>query len=281
MWGKRLFSSFLLWGTLLLILFVPDSTGPWSCLMICFFALPTVWEIGRISSQRKAVMPVLMVGSVLLIVGTYAVLKDGQNPDLAHWIEKASALFVLIGSAVVIMCRGELSGGLEDLGVTMLAFLLGAWTVNHLNLLNFFFSGGPLGRQVILWIIIVTKFMDAGAFAVGSLIGRHKIVPRISPKKTWEGTIGGVVASTLTGALMYLAFRPSMQGAGIGWGHVLAVAPILGMVGFWGDLAGSLVKRSAGVKDSGQIFPGIGGMLDLMDSLLFTLPLSYLLLKLL
>jgi phosphatidate cytidylyltransferase len=278
MWGKRLFSSFLLWGTLLLILFVPDSTGPWSCLVIGFFALPTVWEIARISPARQAAVKVLIASIVLLIVGTYVSLKYWHSPELARFMEKAAAMTVLIGSAIAIMTRGKLEGGLEDWGVTLLAFVYGGWTVNHINWLNFHFDGGPLGRQVILWVIIVTKFMDAGAFAVGSMIGKHKIVPSISPKKTWEGTAGGVVAATLTGVLMYLFFRGSMQTAGIGWAHILIAAPLLAIAGFWGDLAGSLLKRSAGVKDSGQIFPGIGGMLDLMDSLLFTLPLSYLLL---
>jgi len=136
---------------------------------------------------------------------------------------------------------------------------------------------GIEGRQYVLFFILVTKFSDLGAYVTGSLIGRHKMIPRISPGKTWEGFGGAVVFST--GASLLYASAAGTHLAGMTLVHAAALGIILSVGAVIGDLIESLFKREAGVKDSGRLFPGIGGVLDLLDSLLFNAPLMYLYLR--
>jgi phosphatidate cytidylyltransferase len=111
----------------------------------------------------------------------------------------------------------------------------------------------------------------------GSLIGRHKMIPRISPGKTWEGFAGAIVWSTTASLVFAHLFRDKLTG--MNWVHAAVLGVILSVAAVVGDLIESLFKREAGVKDSGNFFPGIGGILDLLDSLLFNAPLMYLYLR--
>jgi len=116
-----------------------------------------------------------------------------------------------------------------------------------------------------------------GAYAVGSLIGRHKMIPRISPGKTWEGFGGAIVVSTGASVLFVHLWGNKM--AGMTLTHAIILGIVLSSTAVVGDLIESLFKRQAGVKDSGHFFPGIGGILDLLDSLLFNAPIMYLYLR--
>jgi phosphatidate cytidylyltransferase len=136
------------------------------------------------------------------------------------------------------------------------------------------------GRLLIaLWVIVVAKFCDMGALLSGLAFGRHKMSPLISPKKTWEGAIGGVLFSMATGALIaHLArahFPPHMTPLVA----ALCAAPIA-VLGIVADLVESVIKRRADRKDSGATIPGIGGMFDLSDSLLLAAPVGYFLFRL-
>jgi phosphatidate cytidylyltransferase len=129
----------------------------------------------------------------------------------------------------------------------------------------------------VLYFILVTKFSDTGAYCVGSLIGRHKMIPRISPGKTWEGFVGAIVVSTA--ASLVFAHFAGAHLPGMTPSHAIVLGVILSSTAVVGDLIESLFKREAGVKDSGSFFPGIGGILDLLDSLLFNAPIMYLYLR--
>jgi len=150
-----------------------------------------------------------------------------------------------------------------------------------------FFSGNsPInfasayGRYFVMSLVVVTKFTDIGAYLIGSTLGRHKMIPRISPKKTWEGTAGGIIFA-MASSVLALHFMPTTLGAyGLTMPHAVILGLLLGAAAVVGDLAESLIKREAGVKDSGTILPGHGGALDLVDSLLFTAPLLYVYLRL-
>ncbi len=132
------------------------------------------------------------------------------------------------------------------------------------------------GAWLVLYLVLVTKLGDAGAYTIGNLIGRHILVPRISPRKTTEG----FVAATLVSIIVAVLAQPLL-----GTQQIFGQAPtpvlcaimglILGIVGQLGDLAESLLKRDCQVKDSGTLLPGLGGVLDVVDSLLFTAPLFY------
>ena len=131
---------------------------------------------------------------------------------------------------------------------------------------------------VLLWIILVTKSADIGAFATGKLIGRHKLILWLSPGKTWEGLIGGVVLAAAVGAAGLAALKswgltpqetlpPAWTGA--------AAGVLFGLTGVLGDLIASLFKRDAGLKDASHVLPGFGGVLDVLDSALLVAPVAY------
>lgn len=131
----------------------------------------------------------------------------------------------------------------------------------------------PSGCLYVFYMIVVAKFSDMGAYLVGSLIGRHKVVPHISPAKTWEG-FGGAIAFSLIASLGLRALMPHQLGI-LNWIDAVVLGIGLSIAAVIGDLAESILKRCTNVKDSGKAFPGIGGILDLVDSLLFAAPLLY------
>jgi phosphatidate cytidylyltransferase len=149
------------------------------------------------------------------------------------------------------------------------------WLLNFIQKINFF--PGVEGHFYLVYFVLVTKFSDSGAYVVGSLIGRHKMIPRVSPGKTWEGFGGAIVGSVLASVVFFYFYKNRMHG--MNWTHAFVLGGILGVAAVVGDLIESIFKREAGVKDSGQFFPGIGGILDLLDSLLFNAPIMYLYLR--
>jgi phosphatidate cytidylyltransferase len=134
------------------------------------------------------------------------------------------------------------------------------------------------GQFYVLYLVVLTKFGDMGAYLTGLMFGKHPLVPHISPKKTWEGFFGAL-AFSLVGSHLMLALMPGKL-ALLTPMHATVLGLILGFAAVIGDLAESVLKRSCGVKDSGKMLPGIGGVLDLIDSLLFTAPLLFIYLRL-
>lgn len=122
----------------------------------------------------------------------------------------------------------------------------------------------------ILSVFILIWLSDTGAFCVGSLIGRHKLFERISPKKSWEGFFGGLLFCLVAAGVFSFCFPEDFRGMNI-W-QMLGLGAVVCVFGTWGDLVESLVKRTLGVKDSGNILPGHGGILDRIDSLLLVIP---------
>jgi phosphatidate cytidylyltransferase len=140
-------------------------------------------------------------------------------------------------------------------------------------------EGFTTGQYLVLFVVAVTKFTDVGAFLCGSLFGRTPFFPNISPKKTSEGIAGSLVVGLLVGVGIFHFFGRHLPL--FSFFLVCALSLLIGIFGIAGDLAESLLKRSLHTKDSGHVLPGIGGGMDLIDSLLFTLPLFYFLLQIL
>jgi phosphatidate cytidylyltransferase len=137
-------------------------------------------------------------------------------------------------------------------------------------------TGGWPGLYPLLATIATVKLSDIGQYVVGRTMGKHKLAPLISPGKTWEGAIGGILLATLIAAVVMATLNQGVSGLRLAylpvvWGFTLTVA----VAGLLGDLAESLLKRDAGVKDSSDWMPGFGGVLDLLDSILFAAPVAY------
>ena len=132
------------------------------------------------------------------------------------------------------------------------------------------------GRMLLVYGVLVIKFTDIGAYFTGRAIGKHKLIPKISPAKTWEGVIGGVVVCTLVSLLFMWLMNFQISGLHFVWWDAILLPLILGPAGVLGDLVESMLKRSASIKDSGSWVRGMGGILDVLDSLLFAVPALYL-----
>ena len=167
-------------------------------------------------------------------------------------------------------------------GHTMLGVLYVSWLLGFLLKIYFFAAPDDAGFDAgycLLFFILATKCSDIGAYSLGSLIGRHKMIPSVSPGKTWEGFVGAILLSTAAAMVMAHYWGAARLG-GMTLGHAAALGPLLAVGAVIGDLVESVFKRDSGVKDSGSFFPGIGGILDLLDSLLFNAPLMFLYLRL-
>jgi phosphatidate cytidylyltransferase len=154
----------------------------------------------------------------------------------------------------------------EPAANTLLAILYIGWLLGYGILLH----TSPFGDALVVFLVGVTWIGETSAYLVGSAIGRHKLAPVISPKKTLEGAGAQVVASVISAALLGAWLLPQC-----GMATVIASGALLGVVGQVGDLAESIIKRSVGTKDTGGLIPGHGGVLDRIDSLLFNLPAFY------
>ena len=215
----------------------------------------------------------------------YAPLLKGQPtlPDL-----DALAVFVALAGAFVLSLRHHIRGieSLLAVAANVLGFIYIAILFNFAARVSFVAPGAPAirgtvddsGAYLLLWLLAVTKFTDMGAYITGSMIGRHKMIPHVSPGKTWEGFGGALFFSQLAGCGLYALFPSHLAVLG-NYGHVITLGFILAILAVVGDLAESIVKRALDAKDSGRMLPGIGGSLDLIDSVCFTAPALYFYLK--
>ncbi len=132
------------------------------------------------------------------------------------------------------------------------------------------------GVWTMVGLIFLVKACDSGAYFTGVAIGKHKLIPWISPGKTWEGLVGGLITSGAFGALgVWLGRVSGWEGPALSYSDGVALGLLLGLIGQAGDLSASVLKRDAGIKDAGRILPGFGGVLDMLDSLLLAAPLGY------
>jgi phosphatidate cytidylyltransferase len=192
------------------------------------------------------------------------------------WFDLA-ALTVAVQGAFLLCYRHELEGEatLQRIFSTVFGVVYTVIFFGFIVRLMYFRADGTgiTGVFLMLYLVMVTKFSDMGAYLLGSLIGKHKMIPHISPAKSWEGLVGAVLASTIASVVL-LATIPQHL-APLTWMHGFILVPILVFVAVTGDLAESVIKRCLEIKDTGHKLPGIGGILDLTDSLLFTAPIFY------
>jgi phosphatidate cytidylyltransferase len=222
-----------------------------------------------------------LCGGVLLILFTFICIS-GQfgrpvTPSRMNDRETMFIILFVLGLCVRQFMSRRVATGIIAISTTLFGLMYVPWLLNFIQKINFFGQAGVEGEYYVLYFVLVTKFSDCGAYAVGSLIGQHKMIPRISPGKTWEGFGGAIVVSTAASVLF--ARLAGSHLAGMTLTHSIILGVILSIAAVVGDLIESLFKREAGLKDSGHLFPGIGGILDLLDSLLFNAPIMYLYLR--
>lgn len=282
---RRLCSFVVLWSLLLTALFFSNRLVA-DCiflLVVVLLAALGLAEFYGLAAKRGLVCfeGWGILGGVLLMVGTFLNLTGhlgtSGSPARVNDFETSFLILFVLGLCLRQFVSRSNTMGMVAIATTLFGLMYVPWLLNFLQKITFFFFPGAAGRYYLLYFIVITKFSDTGAYAVGSLIGRHKLIPRISPGKTWEGVAGAIAVSVL--ASLLLAHFLGQKMPGMNTRHAILLGVALGICAVVGDLIESLFKREAGAKDSGRFFPGIGGILDLLDSLLFNAPIMYLYLR--
>jgi phosphatidate cytidylyltransferase len=280
---RRLLSTIVLWTIILAALFSSNKlvSNYVFLVIIIFLAVVGLIEFYGLVEKRDLVCfkGWGIFGGLLLVVGTFLNLtgKVGTSgsPARVNDFETGFLILFVLGLCLRQFFSRSNTAGILAISTTLFGLMYVPWLLNFLQKINFF--PGVDGRYYLIYFVVITKFSDTGAYSVGSLIGRHKMIPRISPGKTWEGFGGALLVSTLA-SLTFVHFLGDKM-PGMNWKHAVVLGLVLSTSAVVGDLIESLFKREAGVKDSGKFFPGIGGILDLLDSLLFNAPIMYLYLR--
>ena len=255
-----------------------------ACIVVCFlnptamsalFALVTgltVWEFTGLVNNRPAVSVNRFISTVAAVYWFLAMVAfcSGLTPPTVFIPYLVTLVYLLIAE---LYTKAE--DPVNDWAYTMMAQLYIAVPFSLLSVLAFRSTPAgvmytylmPLSVFVFLWI------NDSGAYCCGSLLGRHKLFPRISPGKSWEGSIGGFVFVAAAAALIwYLTDLYGVNDLQLNLWQWIGLGLVVAVFGTWGDLVESLFKRTLGIKDSGNILPGHGGMLDRFDSSLMAIP---------
>ncbi|MEZ6195802.1 MAG: phosphatidate cytidylyltransferase [Planctomycetota bacterium] len=268
--------------------------------------------VGIVLADRAMSYPLL--GTVVLLLITLvgqrelvAILRGGPRPiglplslvtiglfAVQAWLHRGGpeggappgTLFpVLAFSALAVFETFRLQSGREpdleahaaDLGAGAAGLLYVAMPMGLLQVLALDAAGH--GTQLVATYVLISKCGDIGGYLAGSMIGRHRVMPRVSPKKSWEGSIAGLLLTVLAGWLFWRSHPDFFPG--LGPGGIVIFCVVVNVATQLGDFAESMVKRSRGVKDSGRLLPTFGGALDIIDSLVFALPAAALVLWLL
>ena len=258
---KRLASALVLLPVFMVI--VVNAPGWMFNVLVVIASAAALWELGRMFEQ--AGRPVYKWLGV--VAGTALTAAFGASRLLEPLVLPALVLTLAVGAVFAVAVWQGKAPATEPAANTLLAVLYVGWLLGYGILLH---HTSPLGDQLVLFLVGVTWVGETAAYLVGSTIGRYRLAPVISPRKTVEGAIAQVVAAVLTAAALGAWLLPACGG-----GATLLAGGLLGVVGQVGDLAESVVKRSVGTKDTSSLIPGHGGMLDRIDSLLFNLPAFY------
>jgi phosphatidate cytidylyltransferase len=280
---RRFISTLVLWTVVISALFSgnPRISNYFFLITMVFLAVTGLAEFyGLLAKRELACFPGWgILGGVLLMVGTFlnlnGIVGNSTSPARVNDFETSFLILFVLGLCLRQFFSRGAAPGLLVISTTLFGLMYVPWLLNFIQKINFF--PGVDGHYYLLYFVLITKFSDTGAYAVGSLIGKHKMIPRISPGKTWEGFGGAIVVATLISLAFVHFFGSKMPGMNAL--HAIVLGVILSVAAVVGDLIESIFKREAGVKDSGKFFPGIGGILDLLDSLLFNAPLMYLYLR--
>ncbi|HEY5036832.1 MAG TPA: CDP-archaeol synthase [Chthoniobacterales bacterium] len=278
----RFASTIALWSVALLIIFSGYELGFFA--LISIVGLIALWEFyGMLDHKGLPNFKITgMICGATMLVGSFYYFSH-YGPARSYDFEMAVLLFFLL----TVFGRQMFDGLRDDaplrtMAYTLFGLLYVLWLYNFITKIVYVTprlpNGAVTGQFYVFYCIAITKFSDMGAYLTGSLIGKHPLVPHISPKKTWEGFVGALAFSLLASVGLFELMPGHLSVLTLT--HAIVLGLLLGFAAVIGDLAESIVKRSTGVKDSGNMLPGIGGALDLIDSLLFTAPLLFFYLRL-
>ncbi len=254
---KRVVSALILGGAVVAtVLWAPAVVGT---SLTAVFSVIAVGEFARLARTKGLELPVTFI-SVCAVIMLMAAWLGGMA-----WL-----FFTLAGSVVVLVffrvVAGEVSGSLAALSLGVFALIYPPWLLAHVPLM----LASVGGRRALLFGLVVIWICDSAAFFVGSSMGKRKLLESVSPNKTVEGAVAGMLSAPVV-AIVF-----SASGV-VDWsiGFAVIIGLVTAFLGQVGDLAESMVKRDVGVKDSGTLIPGHGGVLDRIDAILFSIPVLF------
>ncbi len=264
---QRLISSFFLWGSLIAVLYFFRIVG-----VVFLVALSSIFVQFEFSKLLKSNFCQLRFDILLSFTFILAYI----------WFARCFSEYVnlVYALALILICNRSVFVGKTAKAFLMSLFCFWYFTINlhfFLKILDFY-EWQSVGLHVLIWVVLVTKLTDIGGFFVGCSIGRHQLAPDVSPKKTWEGVMGGFVFALVGGMIYYICCKDGMPRSFL-WYKCVIFSIIMAWGSIVSDLLESLLKRQLDIKDSGRSIPGIGGVLDLIDSLLLNAPLGYILFR--
>jgi phosphatidate cytidylyltransferase len=270
----RIFSTVLLWAVVIGGLWFFGAAGAvWLLTLLSALTLHEFYAITEKLGFKPFRWTGLFFGGLMTAAPYYITTYFSGGEEYGGLAPALLALAVVVLSIRIL---GERDNGnrVGSLVTTILGLLYVPFMLHYLVRLMLLFSEPESGLMLCVWVVAVSKFCDAGALLTGLALGRHKMAPNISPKKTWEGAVGGVLVSGGVGATLayffpdYLPDRLTPVTAAV-------IALPLAVTTIVSDLIESVMKRHADVKDTGKLVPGIGGAFDLSDSLILTAPVAY------
>ncbi len=242
---------------LAIVIFAPDGA------FAAFIAILGLWGLYEIAAMTHSRDPRSI--AILAVAGAAPLFILLALGDGGLWIIPVAVIVAMLWLVVAVAMRGPAGGPGGPILAALGALYVGVLYPYFAMLRNL---RGGIPTIILMLLLVVAS--DSGAYFVGSAIGRTKLAPRVSPKKSFEGAIGGLVAAVIAGIILRRWLAPGWSIAAIA-----AISAAIAILAQAGDLAGSAFKRTAGVKDSGWIFPGHGGLIDRTCSLVFAAVFTY------
>jgi len=260
-------------ATLAILFFFPVHLLVLACWLICFVALIEYFGLlETIGIPHRKVMGIVCGAGLMLVTW---VAYAACSPEKAVFIDLAAPVFALGALFFRQFYPPFSSRPLTALATTMLGVLYLGFLGSFFPRLLLVWEGGN-GRYLLVYMLFVVKFGDIGAYTFGSRFGRNKLLPHVSPNKTWEGFFGAVLTGLAISLLALLVSRGSLGVVRLSVVDAIFLGLLLPAAGAFSDLTESYIKRSVGAKDSSRFVHGMGGVLDVVDSLLFTVPVLFL-----
>lgn len=259
--GQRIITALIAIPVVLAIVWLG---GWWAFAAATIVVILGAYELHRMM-LHEGYHPLILISLALSVLFLVAAML----PQLRLLLLESGLGIALLVTFPLLFFRKKLEGAMVDWSLTLAIAIYLGWPLSLFPLLRGFQVGISPGFWWVLTVLLGVWGFDTGAFFTGHFIGRHKLAPNISPAKTWEGVIGGMILS-ITAALLFTTLP-----LGVPWYLAILLGILIGIAATLGDLAESLIKRQTHVKDSGQIMPGHGGILDRIDSMLFAVIVVY------
>jgi len=271
---SRFFSTLVLWTVVLASLWYFGAHA--AVVLVTLLSALTLYEFYDMMA-KLGLRPFRWMGltiGVAMTAAPFYLAYYTEEPALAENLPSGLLVLALLLASIRVLGSRDNTSRVEAIAATVGGLLYIPFTLQFLVRILMRESESGDNLVLCLWVVAVSKFCDVGALLTGLMFGKHKLAPTISPKKTWEGAVGGVLVSCGVGAAIAY-FAPGYLPAGLTVTVAAVVALPLALITIVSDLIESAVKRRADTKDTGVLIPGIGGAFDLTDSLILTAPVAY------